>query len=258
MENSLLFDIVICVGPNDITIIEKTLPFTKQNIIGYRNIYLVSYDSKLVLPGTITIDENIYPFTKQNLIEKFGDNSRNGWYLQQLLKMYAGNVIPGILNRYLVIDSDTYFLKPTNFITNDGKHYLDRGYEYHDPYFKHMNKLHPALYKHPELNGISGISHHMFFNNDSLNKLFKMVETYHSNGKLFWELMLDTIDKNHYMGSGYSEYEIYFNYMFLYHKNDIIIRNLKWQNLSCLDPHNTNDNDFVSIHWYIRKSNTYI
>lgn len=109
MENSLLFDIVICVGPNDITIIEKTLPFTKQNIIGYRNIYLVSYDSKLVLPGTITIDENIYPFTKQNLIEKFGDNSRNGWYLQQLLKMYAGNVIPGILNRYLVIDSDTYF-----------------------------------------------------------------------------------------------------------------------------------------------------
>jgi hypothetical protein len=253
MEHDLLFDIVICVGPHDSDIIEKTIPFTKKNIIGYRNIYLVSCDPNIKLSGTITIDENIYPFTKKYFIEKFGDNSRNGWYLQQLLKMYAGNVIPGILKRYLVIDSDTYFLKPINFITNDGKHCLTRGYEYHDLYFKHMNKLHPALYKHPELNGISGISHHMFFNNDRLNDLFKMVETYHSNGKFFWELMIDMIDKNHYMGAGYSEYEIYFNYMFLYHKNDIIIRNLKWQNLSCLDINNSGDNDFVSIHWYIRK-----
>jgi len=30
MGNILLFDIVICVGPNDISIIEKTLPFTKK------------------------------------------------------------------------------------------------------------------------------------------------------------------------------------------------------------------------------------
>jgi len=253
MKNNFLFDIVICVGPHDIDIIEKSIPFTKKNIIGYRNIYLVSCDPTIKLPGTITIDENIYPFTKKNFIKKFGNNSRNGWYLQQLLKMYAGNVIPGILKRYLVIDSDTFFLKPINFITNDGKNYLTRGSEYHDPYFKHMNKLHPALYKHQELNGISGISHHMFFNNDRLNDLFKMVEIYHSNGKFFWELMVDMIDKTHYMGSGYSEYEIYFNYMFLYHKNDIIIRNLKWGELPCLDVNNNNDNDFVSIHWYIRK-----
>ena len=36
----LLFDIVICVGPNDNNIIENVLPYTKKNIIGYRNIYM--------------------------------------------------------------------------------------------------------------------------------------------------------------------------------------------------------------------------
>ena len=39
--NDLLFDIVMCVGPNDITIVDQVLPYTKKNVIGYRNIYLV-------------------------------------------------------------------------------------------------------------------------------------------------------------------------------------------------------------------------
>jgi hypothetical protein len=251
MTDNLLFDIVICVGPMDIDIIEKSIPFTKQNIIGYINIYLVSYELNINIPGTITIPENIYPFTKKDLIQKRGDNERNGWYLQQLLKMYAGNVIPGILKRYLVIDCDTYFLKPTKFITEYGKHYLTAGHEYHDPYFKHMNRLHPSLCKHPDLNGISGICHHMFFHTERLNDLFKMVENYHSNEKPFWELMLDMVNKDE--GSGYSEYEIYMNYMYLYHKDDIVIRRLDWQNISWLDANNTNNNDFVAIHWYIRR-----
>jgi hypothetical protein len=80
-----------------------------------------------------------------------------------------------------------------------------------------------------------------------------MVENYHSNEKPFWELMLDMVDNNHYMGSGYSEYEIYMNYMYLYHKDDIVIRRLKWQDLSHLDVNNQQNNDFVSIHWYMRR-----
>jgi hypothetical protein len=40
--------------------------------------------------------------------------NRNGWYLQQLLKLYASFVIKDLLNDYLVIDADVYFLKPIN------------------------------------------------------------------------------------------------------------------------------------------------
>ena len=43
------------------------------------------------------------------------NQDRIGWYLQQLLKFYAGFVIPDILQRYLIIDCDTHFLKPTKF-----------------------------------------------------------------------------------------------------------------------------------------------
>ena len=39
--DNILFDIVVCVGPNDNDIVEKVLPYTKKNVIGYRNIYLV-------------------------------------------------------------------------------------------------------------------------------------------------------------------------------------------------------------------------
>ena len=43
-------------------------------------------------------------------------NNRNGWYLQQLIKLYSGYFIPYILDHYLVIDSDVYFLKEIEFI----------------------------------------------------------------------------------------------------------------------------------------------
>ena len=96
-KQDLLFDIVICVGPNDNNIVSQVIPFTKKNVIGYRNIYLICSNPNIVVPETITIDEKIFPFNINNLISMFGSNHRNGWYLQQLLKFNAGNVIPGIL-----------------------------------------------------------------------------------------------------------------------------------------------------------------
>lgn len=244
-----LFDIVICVGPNDNNVINNMIQCTKQNVIGYRNIYLVCANPSIKIDGTITIDENIFPFSMKNLNNKFGKHSRNGWYLQQLLKFYSGTVIPDILKNYLIIDSDTHFLKPTSFVTDTGKHIYTIGIEYHKPYFNHMNKLHPSLKKiHPS----SGIVHHMIVNNDILNSLMNMVETYHNNGKRFWEIFLDMVNPIDFPHSGASEYEIYFNYINIYHPTEIIIRNLNWQNGSSINDTNRHC-DYVSIHWYMRK-----
>ena len=243
-----LFDIVICVGPNDDDIVEHSVPFTQKNVIGYRNIYLVCSNPNISVPGAITINENIFPFNKEYLINKFGNNNRNGWYLQQLLKIYSGNVIPGILKRYLIIDCDTHFLKPTKFITDDGKHIFTTGTEYHQPYFLHMNRLHNSLKK---IYPLSGISHHTFFHTDRVNDMIKMIEDNFLNIKPFWQIYLNVIDMNQFMGSGSAENELYFTYMYLYYPNDIVIRQLKWQNVSTFN--NTNNNDFISIHWYMRK-----
>jgi hypothetical protein len=58
--------------------------------------------------------------------------------------LYAGRVIPEILEKYLVIDSDTFFLKNVTFVEND-KCLYNFGSDYHKPYFEHMFKLDKEL-----------------------------------------------------------------------------------------------------------------
>jgi hypothetical protein len=230
--------------------VDKKDENTKKNIIGYRNIYLICKDPSIRIDGTITIDERIFPFSIDDVANSHGKRERNGWYLQQLLKLYAGVVIPDILQRYLVIDSDTYFLKPTKFLTDDNKMFLTEGYQYHEPYFPHMNRLYPNLKKiHPS----SGIAHHMFFDSELVKELFKKVEDFHIHSrKKFWQIFLDEVDTNFYhgSGSGASEYEIYFTYVYLYHPEKIEIRRLNWNNANTFD-----ENcgcDFTSVHWWMR------
>lgn len=238
------FDIVIPVGPNEITYIHKMIEYTKKNIINYRNIYLVTPNINLTIIDCITIDEKIYPFNFNTLKTYLGNTERNGWYLQQLIKLYSGLVIPNILNNYLVIDADTIFLKPTIFFYDKIPLY-NIGTEYHIPYFEHMSRLHPTLIK--QIN-YSGICHHMIFQTHIIKELFTMIENYHHIEP--YKAILKCIDKNHISGSGMSEYEIYFNYLLIYHKKKINIRNLKWANMSSID--NTLDFDYISCHWYMR------
>jgi len=240
----ILFDIVIPVGPNDSTIIAKMIEHTKEFIIGYRNIYLVSFDPNIKFDGCITIDENIFPFNKNTVARHLGNNSRNGWYLQQLIKLYAGFHIENILNNYLIIDSDTYFFKYTTFFKNKLPLY-NTGTEYHLPYFNHMNKLHPTLKKQTYF---SGICHHMMFQTNIITELFMLVESFHK--KPFYICFLECIDTNDILGSGASEYEIYFNYLHIYHNKKFQIRELKWSNSNLLN--NNNNYDYISYHWYMR------
>ena len=241
-----MFDIVIPVGPYDINIIKKQLEYTKKNIIGYRNIYLISYDKSLEVENCITITEDIFPFTIDTVANIHGKNKRNGWYFQQLLKLYSGLVIPHILDRYLVVDSDTFFLKPTQFI-RDNKCLYNFGTEYHIEYFEHMKKLDENLIKQ-DINK-SGICHHMMFETKYIKLLFNMIENKHND--LFYNIFLKNVYNVNL--SGASEYEIYFNFMLKYYNNEIIIRALNWINTSSLDNHNDNNNyDYISCHHYMR------
>jgi len=248
---SLEFDIVVCVGPRDNDIVDSSISLNKKNILGYRNIYLVCTDPSITVPDAIVIDEAIFPFTMKDMEDRFGKNPRNGWYLQQLLKLYSGMVIPGILPHYLVVDSDTHFLKPTVFFTKESKLMLTTGTEFHEPYFSHMNRLHPTLKKtHP----LSGICHHCLFDSECISQLFRLVEEHHKNGKVFWEIFLQVIDSRHYLDSEASEYEIYFTYMNVYQKEKIHIRELQWENVGQLVLPQENENyDFVSLHWHMRR-----
>jgi hypothetical protein len=108
-----------------------------------------------------------------------------------------------------------------------------------------MAKLYPLLTKQ---NNYSGICHHMIFQKEKLIKLFSLVENKYKNE--FWKVFLLCINKNDIMNSGASEYEIYFNYLFIFHKKQFRIRELKWQNNRSI---NKDDNIvYYSDHWYNR------
>lgn len=247
MSSHELFDIVILVGPNDKTIIKKQIEYTKKNIIGYRKIYIVSnYLDFENIDNCIIISESVYDFSIKDVIKYHDDNPRNNWYLQQLFKLYAAFYIPDILERYLVIDCDTFFLKPTKFIENN-KCLYNTGTEFNKPYFDHMVKLHPSLIKiyHKK----SGISHHMIFEKKYIVELFNLIESYHN--KKFLQVFLENVIECHYLGAGASEYEIYFNYMANFHSENIIIRNLNWTNTSNIALLSS-EYDYISWHWYQR------
>jgi len=245
-----MFDIVIPIGPNDKDIIGRQLEYTKRNVIGYRNIYLVSYDPAMQAEGCITIDEKIYPFSMETVSNAHGPSSRNGWYLQQLLKLYSWNVIPGILERYLVVDADTFFLKPTEFVdAATGKCLYAYGDEYNVPYFEHMTRMSSGWRK--IIDNKSGVCSHMMFETKYLEEIFRLIKSIH--GDEFYQVFLEKVDDNYKYtdsGSGASEYEIYFNYMLQFHPSNIIVRELKWSHASALNE--DNGDDFQSVHWYMR------
>ena len=243
--NTYFFDIVIPVGPNDANIIKQQIVYTKKNIVGYRNIYLVVSDSSLNIEGCISIPETIFPFSIKTIENIHGKSSRCGWYLQQLIKLYAGNIISGILEKYLVIDSDTHFLKPTRF-TKMNKSLYAYGTEFHKSYFEHMKRLDPSFIKVDKEH--SGICHHMLFETIYINEIIQIVEQRHND--TFYNIFIKEVDNTDYNYSGASEYELYYNYMLQYHPDKIKIRPLKWNNLRRLS--NTGIYDYESIHWHSR------
>ena len=257
-----LLDIVIVFGPNDHTTIKECITHAKINILNKRNIYIISYDDKVdILKDKVFEDCHIYNesifenfFTKDSINSLIKTEERTGWYLQQLIKLYASFVIPNILDDYLVIDADTIFLKALKFkdvdIYGKSKYYFNISTEYHVPYFEHMNKLHPCFKK---MVRESGITHHMIFNKDIIKQIFTITESLHKME--FWKAFLLCVNIKDTKGSGASEYELYFNYMVAYHKSKVIVRKLNFENAEGI---NLNSScDYISVHHYMRKSHSH-
>lgn len=230
------FDIVIPVGPNEINKIHEQLQYTKKHVIGFRNIYIICYDPNALIDGCIMVKESDFPFTVADVVSVFaryqGKCNRNHWYYQQLLKLYCSSVIPDLLDHFLIIDADVYFLKPISFFEN-GRTYMNicDTSDIHIPYTTHLRKMHPEFNKHTKA---SGISHHMMFCKQYVKELFQIVEDHHHMP--FWKVFLEMVDEHikypiEAIESGASEYEIYINFVMFYHMDSIVVRKLHWCNM---------------------------
>lgn len=225
-------DIVIPYHPKDSSTIKLCIESIHKYVKQYKNIYIVSHKNHNI-STTIWKNLDCFPFKGED-IEKIytKQNNKQGWYLQQLIKLYAVVCIPNITETIVIIDSDTVFCNDI-YLYNDTinkpnlniLHDLTKGRpEYHKPYFNHMKQLHPSLKRMN--NNISGMSHVFAFKKKIVLDLFKLVEDYDNTNKKFWEIfLLYSNTSNH--DSAASEFEIMINFILLNYKQEY--NNVKWK-----------------------------
>ncbi len=173
-----------------------------------------------------------------------------GWYFQQLLKLYAPFIIPEISSNVLVVDADTVFMNPVEFLNDSlGTLFCVSYKKAKGRYIRHAARLVPGYKRiYPE---VYSVCHHMLFQRPILEDLFNVVESHHH--RLFWEAFCSVVDLTARKGA--SEYEIYYNYA-LRHTNQVALRELKWTNsgnLEEMSQFKAEGYHFVSFQDYLRK-----
>lgn len=250
-------DVVIPCADKDIETLELCIEGIRQNGKDIRRIIVVSPDK--LTEKAEWFDEKNYPFTKFDLALQIlgseegvrtGDLSRLGWVYQQFLKLYAPLIIPHISSNVLMLDSDTIFLNPVEFLGPSGEGLYNIGNQHYMPYFHHATRLIPGFQRvFPEH---SGICHHMLFQRAVIEDLFAMITSQHQMEP--WKAICHCVDTNEFNMHCMSEYEIYFNFIFL-RTGQMQIRPLRWKDwakLNHLVTYKQQGLHYVSCHHYSR------
>lgn len=257
-------DVVIPAVDKDLETLDLCIEGIRKYCVGVRNIYVVS--QRELTAHAFWFCESLYPFSKQSVAEAiFVDplqaktylaqgSNRIGWIFQQLLKLYAPFVIPGISSNVLLVDADTIFLNTTHFLNKSSEPLFNPGSEYHEPYFAHASFL---IQGFKRMTSFSGISHHMLIQHSVLKHLFEVARAQH--GVDFWKAFCRCISGNSLISgaikSPCSEFEIYFNFI-LSTSDKAHMRELKWMNVhgfEDLQSYKDAGYHYVSAHAYLRK-----
>ena len=224
------YDVVVCLGPKDVDIFKGRLANFQANLLGARNFFVVTAEpnSELVkAAGGEFVDERIFPFTIPSVEAVLGKEGRGGWYFQQLLKLYAAQCIPGLLENFLIVDVDVHFHRPIGWFYS-GNVQFNCGSHIHEPYFRHMRRFAPFLNKERRE---SGICHLMPMKRTIAGAFLQRCEDLHK--KPFWVAFLEAVDYYH---SGASEYELLFEFGLTFFPDVCEIRRLEWTNSPTITP----------------------
>lgn len=252
-------DVVIVSHPKDKVTLNFCIEGIRKNCAKIGRVIVVS--SEKLSDEAEWFDEANFPFSKQDIAMEIGrgneaimkkffeHHQRSGWYYQQLLKLYSAFCIPDISNNILVVDADTIFLNPVEFLNDSFGGLFCIGHsKTRQNYLDHAKRLLPKYTR-----GLSphySICHHMLFQKPILEKLFEEVAQKHQVP--FWQAFCQCIDLKE---GGASEYEIYSDFA-LSTTNQVGLRPLKWRNDSKFVKRNEFQKKgyhFVSFHTYLRK-----
>lgn len=237
-------DVMIALGPKDEDMIDSCIRSIRTCIQGARTIFVVAH-RPMDISGAVVVEESAFPFSVAD-VAKHVPAGRAGWYLQQLLKLYAPLVLKDALANILLVDADTVFYRKVKFM--DGPHWLyDFNRETHAPYFEHMARL----YLQPWRPRVSGIVNAMILNRGVVEALFKHVEA--ATGTPFWLAFLSAVSPG--AAAGASEYELYFHYVMRNYPKLTRVRHLQYNNFAFRADKDGGGGgyDYVSYHWHHQK-----
>jgi hypothetical protein len=253
----LTIDVVIPTCLKDLDTLGSVIKGIKRNVEHVRNIYVVcNHIYKDKIKEGIFIDEEIYPFNMasiksiiHNILMFYPHGRQEGWWFQQLLKLYSFQVIKNISSNILIVDSETIFYNKYRPI-KDNKAYYAVSKEVFHHFRIHMKHLLNDI--NIFSNRISGICHQMLFQTHVLQNLIDRVEKYHLDMRgiymPFWKIMLTLAERYKIY---YSEYDIYFNFMLTFHRNAVkITNNISWD-VSATIPGETNYT-YITAHSILR------
>ena len=180
-----MIDFVIPCHPKDFPSLKMSIDGIKNNISCCNKIFVISNEDPNI-DGVIHISESRYlPYVdKEKISKKFELNNpsllyRTKWIYQQFLKLYSAKVIPELTDSYVIVDSDTIFLRDISFDIN--KFYYCKAEEYHKPYLNPIK----ILFDIEDTIGFSTICHHMIFNKEKLNEMISLVEKKYDSESFF-------------------------------------------------------------------------
>jgi hypothetical protein len=217
----------------------------------------VSAEEPEDLDDAIWISEAVFPFSKTDVRSIIrSTNGREGWYYQQLLKLYIFRHIPGILPRALLYDSDLIMCRPIEFVSQDGKALLSWSPpQGNKAYFVHAKAVlrEQFIHVHPDK---CGITDHMMVSREILEELLEKIEGMHG-GHTAWRVMLEAVEPALWNKQGMSEYEIYFNYALLWHGDKHILRDLELGSARTFEALTkwSNNADIIAFHEWNREAN---
>ena len=147
-------DVVIPAHIKDLDTVTLCVEYVKKNVKNLNNVYVVSRTK--LCDNAIWISEDIFPFTLDQVGDIIGRHWRTCWYFAGLIQTTAALVIPNLLNNVLILDSDTLFIKPVEFVKNGVAQFNISGYDGTQPYYEHLMKLIPGMKR---IHKYSGVAH---------------------------------------------------------------------------------------------------
>ncbi len=226
-RSSLPIDIVIPVIDKDAGTLPLVIDSAREHIahpIG--GVYLVSPKESPIIKaiaaekGCTMIDEaGLVEISPRDIDYVHEGKSRAGWAYQQLLKWSGGRFCSN--RHYLVIDSDTVFIRPQAFEL-EGRMVFDFCDEFHRPYFRAFERLFGITPR----SSISFTSHHSLIDTEIMSELMEYLEKRHSMP--WYRAVVGAVDASEM--SSISDYDNYGQYVAERHPERIVVR--YWANKS--------------------------